>query len=265
VTLQNASIIGIWDDFVWPVTSRHSDACDTPCHTVTSHPPPLKGGVYVTCDGGVEQRPDNALQAQSVAEPQIWDITCSMNTAEAVESQMAQNYPVTASGSREPEKRPRPIPKAVRAAIKLMVHGDPDDQDGRPLPFIEAGKQCGIKPDTMRRYIHRPDIVMLLRAERKAFREAICAGNEGALLRVRETSPNGMAVIGSVRALEHLSEEDGAPGRPGFIRQMPGLTVVINAFSGKAAASTDAGPIVDVTPAGHEDEPTDPTAFKWPR
>jgi hypothetical protein len=73
-----------------------------------------------------------------------------------------------------------------------------------------------------------------------------------------------MATIGAVRALEQINEE-AAPGRPGQHPQAPGLWVVINAFTGKPPASTDAGPIVDVTPARHEDEPTDPTAFRPPR
>jgi hypothetical protein len=43
--------------------------------------------------------------------------------------------PITASGSRD-LKRPRPVPKLVREAIKLMVHGLPDDPDGKPIDFV---------------------------------------------------------------------------------------------------------------------------------
>ena len=68
-------------------------------------------------------------------------------------------------------------------------------------------------------------MIAFLRAEPSAFREAICAGNEGALKRVRDKSPNGMAVIGSVRALEQLGEDEGAPGRAGPHQALPGLVV----------------------------------------
>jgi hypothetical protein len=101
-------------------------------------------------------------------------------------------------------KRPRPIPPKLREAIGLMVYGHPDDPDCRAFTFIEAAHETGIKPDVMRRYLDRPDVRALLLSERRAFRAAICGGNEGALLRVRETAHNGMAVVAAVRALEEL-------------------------------------------------------------
>jgi hypothetical protein len=85
-------------------------------------------------------------------------------------------------------KRPQPIPPKLREAIGLMVYGHPDDPDCRAFTFIEAAHETGIKPDVMRRYLDRPEVRALLLAERRAFRAAICGGNEGALLRVRETA-----------------------------------------------------------------------------
>jgi hypothetical protein len=109
-------------------------------------------------------------------------------------------------------KRPRPIPPKLREAIGLMVYGHPDDPDCRAFTFIEAAHETGIKPDVMRRYLDRPDVRALLLAERRAFRAAICGGNEGALLRVRETAQNGMAVVAAVRALEELETPRHGPG-----------------------------------------------------
>jgi hypothetical protein len=51
----------------------------------------------------------------------------------------------------------------------------------RAFTFIEAAHETGIKPDVMRRYLDRPEVRALLLAERRAFRAAICGGNEGAL------------------------------------------------------------------------------------
>jgi hypothetical protein len=93
----------------------------------------------------------------------------------------------------------------------------------------------GIKPDVMRRYLDRPDVRALLLAERRAFRAAICGGNEGALLRVRETAQNGMAVVAAVRALEELEAPRDERGvnvtvntavgvggiRPGYVIRLP--------------------------------------------
>jgi hypothetical protein len=141
---------------------------------------------------------------------------------------MVSTTPLAASGSREPEKRPRPIPQKIRDAIVLMVYGRADDPDCRALPCLEAGRECGIKPDVMRKYLDRSDVRRLLMAERRAFRAAVCAGNEGALQRVRDKSANGMATVAAVRALEQLDDEN-APGARGVVPQAPGFVIVIAA------------------------------------
>jgi hypothetical protein len=151
---------------------------------------------------------------------------------------MPSNPPLTASGTRE-LKQPRPIPRVVRDAITLMVCGKLDDPDCKALGFIEAAKLSGIKPDLMRKYLDRADVRVLLRSQRRVFREAICAGNEGALKRVRDTSANGMCVVASVRALEQIEAVDDArPSGP----MTAGITIVIR------PADPPAAPMVDVTP-----------------
>ena len=104
--------------------------------------------------------------------------------------------PLTSSASRD-LKRPRPIPKKVGAAIVMMVRGLPDDEDQRPLSFIAAAKAAGIGPDTMRRYLDRPEVIVMLRRERRAYREALCGGNEGA--RRRSATEVGMTWPGLPR------------------------------------------------------------------
>jgi hypothetical protein len=93
-----------------------------------------------------------------------------------------------------------------------MVFGKIDDPDCKPLNFIEAAKLAGIKPDVMRRWLDRAEVRALLRSERRAFREAICAGNEAALQRVRDESANGMCVVAAVRSLEQISEDPHGRG-----------------------------------------------------
>jgi hypothetical protein len=134
-------------------------------------------------------------------------------------------HPIAASGSRV-AKKPAAIPKNVRAAIVLMVQGRPDDADNKPLDFVEAAQLAGVQGYVVRKWLDRAEGRKFLKAERTAFRDAVCAGNELALKRVRDTSENGMAVIGSVRALEQI-DADETPHRGGMV-QAPGFVIVIN-------------------------------------
>jgi hypothetical protein len=167
---------------------------------------------------------------------------------------MPLNLPIAASGARSPEKRPRPVPRYVRHMIELMVRGKPGDDDCAPLSFIEAAAIAGIKPDIARKWLDRSEVRRLLRAERRVFREAICAGNESALARVRDKSENGMAVIGAVRVLEQLDEEDTSRAARGTVQ--PGLQIVI--VSGPARPAPT--PTIDVTPRAKPAELEPPAA-----
>ena len=116
-----------------------------------------------------------------------------------------------------------------------MVYGRLDDPDCTPLDFITAARECGIRPDHMRRYLDRPQVRALLMAERRAFRLVICASNEATLLDVRNNSANGMARLAAVRQLEQLEDTD-AGARPS---SSAGITIkFINAPA----------PAIDVTP-----------------
>lgn len=139
---------------------------------------------------------------------------------------MPQTHPLTASGSRDALKRPRPIPREVRSAVLLMIYGDVKDEEGRPLDFISAGARHGIKPDIMRRWLDRSEVRAFLRAERRIYREAACAGNEAAMVRVRSRSKNGMAICAAVRVLEELDSDQAGGGRSGPIQQ-PGFVFVL--------------------------------------
>lgn len=166
---------------------------------------------------------------------------------------MPVTWPAASAGDPDPRKRKPPIPKKIRDVITLMIYGQPDDEDCTPIGFIEAAKECGVKPDVMRRYLDRGDVRAYLLAERRAFRAAVCGGNELALQRVRDRSPNAMAVVASVRALEQLESEEHAQPSGGMA-----AGVVIRLISAPAAAVLPA-PTIDVTPtAPKHDEPSEP-------
>jgi hypothetical protein len=155
---------------------------------------------------------------------------------------MPTHVPIAAVGSREPDKRPQPIPAKVRAAVLLMVYGREDDEDCKPLDLVEAAQTAGMKPSTMRKYLTRPSVMSLIRAERKAFREAVCCGNEAALKRVRDKSANGMVTVAAVRALQELDSDEHA--RPSANVSCGVVIRVINSTPNTALPA----PMVDVTP-----------------
>ena len=142
--------------------------------------------------------------------------------------------------------RPREIPPAVRRTIALMVRGRDDDELCTPLDLVTASREAGIKPHLFRKYLDRPEVRALLLRERKIFRDAICASNEAALQRVRDKSPNGMATVAAVRALEDLTDE--AAVRDG--RSAPHQTcgVVIKILAASPAPAAPASNIIDLTP-----------------
>jgi hypothetical protein len=155
---------------------------------------------------------------------------------------MPENPPLVAAGTRAPQKRPQPIPRPVREAIKLTVYGRIDDPDCAPVDFIEAAKSVSMKPDQMRRWLDRPNVRALLLAERRTFRDAICAGNEGALRRIRDERPNAMAQVHAIKTLEQLGEE--AAARPNSAAQTPGVVIrVLNVTTPPAEPRT-----INVTP-----------------
>jgi hypothetical protein len=134
-----------------------------------------------------------------------------------------------------------------------MVFGKIDDPDCKPLNFIEAAKLAGIKPDVMRRWLDRAEVRALLLKERKAFRAAICAGNEAALQRVRDKSANGMVTVAAVRALEQIDDDD--PHRCSAGDSTPFMTIKIVTPPAAAPASA----VVEHEPIEPENrDPHDP-------
>jgi hypothetical protein len=137
---------------------------------------------------------------------------------------MPTSQPVCASGSHEMQ-RPKPIPARIQQACLTMIYGPPGADDPVPLDFVQAAKLAGIRPNILRKWLHKPAVVAFIRRERAAFRVAICAANEYALRKVRDESANGMSVVASVRALQDLSEAEVEQSRNQGVT--PGITIHI--------------------------------------
>jgi hypothetical protein len=179
------------------------------------------------------------------------------------------DLPMRASGPREPAK-PRPVPTKIREACLMMIFGRPDDENAVPIDFVAAAKLVGLRPVIMRKWLHKPAVVALIRRERAAFRQAICAANEYALRKVRDTSENGMAIIGSVRALQEL-DETASPRHAEQENRHLTIRIVGNAPpAGPTPVIIDHEPQPKSIPEPGSD-PNDPTRslavprFRWPK
>ena len=136
---------------------------------------------------------------------------------------MPRPAPFLTAGSREP-RRPTRIPPAVRRAIQHLVGGHPET--GAQLGFIEAGKLEGNRPDTMRRWMYEPSVRALIKAQRAALLDVICAPNPLALAAIRDRPDgNDAAKVRAVVALEEMAAADDSQSEPG---QASAQSFVIN-------------------------------------
>jgi ribosomal protein L18 len=155
---------------------------------------------------------------------------------------MAQSIAPPVAASPAPV-RAAPIPAKVKVAILAMIHGVAPD-------FIAAARTQGLRPDTLRRWLHEPRCVALVRKERAAYRLSICAGNEHALAQIRdEVGGNSMAKVRSIQLLEAI--EDAQVGNKPAAAQLGVVVRITNHITQQPPASA---PIVDITPH-HAPEP----------
>jgi hypothetical protein len=127
---------------------------------------------------------------------------------------MPTSLPVAASGDRQPKKAPSLAP-AVKAAVKALVWGAAGlEGEGRnPATLAEAAAAGGMKPDTLRRYLHRPDVRNLIADERNAYLAWAMGGNAQVLAMIRDFGQNEAA---RVKAAVHLEEMAGLRERSGI-------------------------------------------------
>jgi hypothetical protein len=121
----------------------------------------------------------------------------------------------------ESKHRVSAIYPSVRTAVAILL-----SQDKYDVAAAAAG--AGLTTQKLREYLARPAVRTYLRNERRTQIETLCASNANALARVRDTSENGMAVVGAIAKAEQIrariAEEDGPTGMP---RATAGLVIVI--------------------------------------
>jgi len=147
---------------------------------------------------------------------------------------MPVSLPFAVSSGRELSDKPRRIPKSVQLACLDMIH--------RGIDFVEAARANGIKPDTLRRHLHRIETIGFIRRERQVLRTALCSSNEHYLALIRNSSENAMARTKAIALLEAIDDEARArPARSGEVPS-PGVTIRILNVTPQPAS-------IDVTPA----------------
>jgi hypothetical protein len=123
--------------------------------------------------------------------------------------------------AKEAKNKISEVHPAVKVAIGIMLR-----QAKHDLPA--AAREAGLSAARLRDYLSRPSVIQYLRSRRRVEVESMCAGNINALARVRDTSENGMAVIGAVKQSEQirsqLISEDGVAGAQ---KATPGLVIIV--------------------------------------
>jgi len=125
--------------------------------------------------------------------------------------------PFGASGPRSSTKRPRGIPPAVRAAVVKMCWQGCDR--------VEAARAVGLQFDTLRRWLHRPEVVSFQRRESAARAQAEGPRNIHVLVEIRDGSTNEMARVHAIKLLELIREE--VLSRHASETSGPGVTIRI--------------------------------------
>jgi hypothetical protein len=108
--------------------------------------------------------------------------------------------------------------------------------------FPAAARANNLKPDTLRRHLHRIETIAFIRRERAAFRAALCSANEFYLAEIRANSANAMAQTKAISLLEAI--DDDARARPARSGEVASPGVVLNIIHQAPAAA----PIVEIIP-----------------
>jgi hypothetical protein len=96
--------------------------------------------------------------------------------------------------------------------VKALVWGIDGDKGRRPATLAEAAAAGNMRPDTLRRWLHRPDMRAEMAVERKALFAWATSANAAALMDIRDNGENDAARVRAVLALEELHNPKQAPG-----------------------------------------------------
>jgi hypothetical protein len=127
---------------------------------------------------------------------------------------MPTTVPIAVAGDRRPKRAP-PLPSDVKGALRSLVWGADGTEGRNPASLEEAAKAGDMKPDTLRRWLHRPEARSFIADERNAYLAWVTGANAQVLALIRDSGTNEAARVRAVLALEEMAG----------LRQRPGLSV----------------------------------------
>jgi hypothetical protein len=152
-----------------------------------------------------------------------------------------------AASSREPKERVREIPPRVRRACTLMIE--------QGIDRVAAAKQVGMRPDSLRRWLHERQVLAFLRQGHDNHLAILCAANPMKLAMIRDTSPNWTSRVQSIRTMadlgDQVSRQTGIVQTPGVVLRL--VTVVHDAKSVGQAIECETPANVRLIDAGDRD------------
>jgi hypothetical protein len=129
--------------------------------------------------------------------------------------------------------KPGHVTGRLKLACDLMVYSG--------LSWDKAAVQAGLTVRSMRLAMERPHVLRYLQDSREVFRVAACSSNILKLVELRDSSPNAMARVQAIKALEAI--EDESPRTAGR-QTAPGLVVIIEQVRLPGAPQT----VIEATP-----------------
>jgi hypothetical protein len=131
----------------------------------------------------------------------------------------------------------KPISGKLARALDLMTWGN---QDGKPLPWEEAGRTVGISARSMRRSLERAAVRRYLLEQKEVLRTALSARNLFHLDELVSQRENKGAAVQAARTIEGF---DAPAVRPG---EQPAAGITIRIINQVPASAEQ--PMFDVTP-----------------
>jgi hypothetical protein len=72
---------------------------------------------------------------------------------------------------------------------------------------VAAAKQVGLRPDSLRRWLHQREVLAILRQAHDNHLATLCAANPTKLAGIRDSSPNWTSRVQAIRTMEGMGEE----------------------------------------------------------
>lgn len=129
------------------------------------------------------------------------------------------------------------VPAKAKKAIAYLL----DVEDS----IEKAAAHAGLQVFLLKRYLNLTHVRRHLYDERQVRLDVARAGNVPALIKVRDTSENGMAIVAAAKTLEQIGVDNEQDGVGSPKQQAAGVTIIIQSRDNPQVLTP---PVIDVTP-----------------